>query len=70
MQESLSFFLNGEEYFIKTNASILEILQYFNYHDALFVLEHNNSISNRKNWETTQIKNQDQIEIVTIVGGG
>ena len=38
--------------------------------DSLLVLEHNNSISDKKNWKKIFIKDQDKIEIVTIVGGG
>jgi sulfur carrier protein len=64
------FFLNGEEYFISSDLTILELIKYFDYSDSLFVLEYNNLIYNKKDWNQILIKNNDKIEIVTIVGGG
>ena len=64
------FFLNGQKYFTKVPLTILDLIQYFNYNTSLFVLEYNSSICNKKNWNKIQIKNNDKIEIVTIVGGG
>ena len=64
------FFLNGHKYFIKNKITVLELLNYFNYNKSLLVLEYNNLIYNKKYWNTTFIKNNDRIEIVTIVGGG
>jgi thiamine biosynthesis protein ThiS len=34
------------------------------------VIEYNNVICNKKNWDKIFITNDDKIEIVTIVGGG
>jgi thiamine biosynthesis protein ThiS len=46
-------------------------MKYFNYNTSLLlVLEYNNLICNKKNWDKIFIKNNDRIEIVTIVGGG
>lgn len=64
------FFLNGTKYSIMTNVTIDKIVQYFNYHTKLSVLEYNGLICNKKIWNTIQLKNNDKIEIVTIVGGG
>ena len=70
MSEIKNFFLNGEKYYIKRNINILELVNYFNYNTSLLVLEYNNLICNKKNWNNILIKNNDKIEIVTIVGGG
>ena len=70
MSNSTNFFLNGEKYNIKTNVNLLELVTYFNYNTSLLVLEYNNSICNKKNWNKIYINNNDKIEIVTIVGGG
>jgi len=70
MSEIKNFFLNGEKYYIKDNINILELVNYFNYNTSLLVLEYNNLICNKKNWSNIFIKNNDKIEIVTIVGGG
>ena len=50
--------------------TLSDLINYFNYNTSLFVLEYNNLICNKKNWNKIFIKNNDKIEIVTIVGGG
>ena len=64
------FFLNGNEYYIQSKITLLDLIQYFNYNESLIILEYNNVICKRKNWEHQRIKDKDKIEIVTIVGGG
>lgn len=64
------FFLNGQQYYTKQNFSILELIKYFNYNTSLLVLEYNNFIYNKERWTNTFIKDKDNIEIITIVGGG
>ena len=64
------FFLNGQQYFTESELTILDLINYFNYNTSLFVLEYNSLICNKKNWNQIHIKNEDKIEIVTIVGGG
>jgi sulfur carrier protein len=64
------FFLNGQEYYTEFELTILQLLQYFNYNPSIIVLEYNNSICNQKHWNRIYVKNNDKIEIVTIVGGG
>ena len=70
MIEIKIFFLNGQKYYIKQNITLFDLIYYFNYNDSLLVLEHNNLICNKKKWNETILKDQDKIEIVTIVGGG
>ena len=64
------FYLNGQTYVTSSSLTLLDLIMYFNYNKSLLVLEYNNVICNRKNWDKTFIKNYDKIEIVTIVGGG
>ena len=64
------FFLNGELYYTTENITLLDLINYFNYNDSLLVLELNKLICNKKKWSNTFIKDQDKIELVTIVGGG
>lgn len=64
------FFLNGQEYFTEFELTIFQLMQYFNYNPSILVLEYNNSICNKKYWNNIYIKNNDKIEMVTIVGGG
>lgn len=70
MEESKTFFVNGEEYYTTNEISLLDLLNYFDYNSSLLVLEYNNFICHKKNWDRILILNNDKIEIVTIVGGG
>ncbi len=64
------FVLNGQKYFTEYNLNLSELIEYFNYNSSLLVLEYNNLICDKKNWNNIFIQNNDKIEIVTIVGGG
>lgn len=70
MSKFQHFFLNGQEYSTDHQLTILDVVKYFNYNTSLLVLEYNNQISSKKNWNSIFINNGDKIEIVTIVGGG
>lgn len=70
MLNTKNFFLNGEHYSIKEEVTLLDLINYFNYNSSLLVLEYNNLICNKKNWDKIYITENDKIEIVTIVGGG
>jgi thiamine biosynthesis protein ThiS len=64
------FYLNGQTYMTDSSLSLLDLILYFNYNKSLLVIEYNNVICNKKNWDKIFITNADKIEIVTIVGGG
>ena len=68
--KSKYFFLNGNKYAFYKKLTILDILKYFDYNMSLFVLEHNQLVYGKESWDKIFIKNNDIIEIVTIVGGG
>lgn len=70
LTKAKTFFVNGQEYYTPNTISLLDLLNYFDYNSSLLVLEYNNFICNRKNWDKILISNNDKIEIVTIVGGG
>ena len=70
MPNQITFFFNGNEYYVNKCITLNDLLNYFNYHSSIFVVEYNNFICNKKNWKTTQINEYDRIEIITIVGGG
>jgi len=70
MKSIKNFFLNGRNYQISIDLNIKQILDYFNYQNNIFIIEYNNEICNKRNWENIKISNNDQIEIITIVGGG
>lgn len=70
MSKIKNFLLNGEKYRTENTITLLDLINYFDYNTSLLVLEYNNSICNKKNWNKISIDENDKIEIVTIVGGG
>jgi len=70
MEHKITFFLNGEEYYLNRMISLSELITYFNYQSTLFVVEYNNFICNKQKWDKVVIATNDTIEIITIVGGG
>ena len=70
MTQIITFFLNGQVYFLQQNITLFEIIHYFNYTNSLLVLEYNSLICNKKEWKKILIQDQDVMEIITIVGGG
>lgn len=66
----INFFFNGQEYFTNNEINIKNILKYFNYNNELFIIEYNGIICNKNSWPNHIIKNNDRLEIITIVGGG
>ncbi len=47
-----------------------ELITHLGYQPQLVVVELNGIIINPQNWINTKIKNDDCLEVVTIVGGG
>ena len=70
MNKFITFVLNGQKYYVTKSINLLDLLNYFNYNSSLLVLEYNNFVFNKKNWDKILINENDKIEIVTIVGGG
>lgn len=70
MSEINTFFFNGQEYQTKQLININDLLNYFDYQSSLFVLEYNNFICNKDEWKRINIKSNDKIELISIVGGG
>lgn len=66
----ITFFFNGKEYYSEIRITLNQLVNYFSYNTDVLIIEYNNFICNRQNWDNIFIKNNDQIEIITIVGGG
>ena len=65
--------VNGEEKKIELdqeNALLSKVLSSMGYKPNTIVVELNNLIINSINWEKVKIKDGDNLEIVSIVGGG
>jgi len=65
--------VNGEEKKLELrneNASLSETLDLMGYRPNTIIVELNNLIINSKNWNNVTLKEGDNLEIVSIVGGG
>ena len=64
------FFLNGQKYTTTHKVTISDLIKYFGYNQSLLVIEYNQFICQKTEWDKIFIQKNDKIEIVTIVGGG
>ena len=63
--------VNGEEKKIdQENALLFNALNSMGYKPNTIIVELNNSIINSLKWEKVKLKDGDNLEIVSIVGGG
>ena len=65
--------VNGEEKYIELrqeNALLSHALDFMGYKPNTVVVELNSVIINSKKWDKVILKNGDNLEIVSIVGGG
>ena len=70
MNKTYPFFLNGQKYITSSNITIADLVHYFGYNKSLLVIEYNQFICSKPQWNKILIQNNDKIEIITIVGGG
>ena len=70
MNQIHTFVLNGQKYITTYNVTISDLIYYFGYNQSLLVVEYNQFICNKTEWNKIFIQENDKIEIVTIVGGG
>lgn len=62
--------VNGDTKACPCNTNLPTFLASLGLNPRLVAVEYNGEILHRQYWETTQLKADDQLEIVTIVGGG
>jgi len=69
---STNFFFNGESYNLLSYKvfNLEDLIKFFNYKRNLVVVEYNGKIVHPQKWKKILLKKNDQIELVTIVGGG
>ena len=70
MNQTYFFSLNGQKYRTSANLTLSDLISYFGYNKSLLVIEYNQFICPKPQWDSTFIQENDNIEIVTIVGGG
>jgi sulfur carrier protein len=69
-ENQITIIVNGEQHSCPYNISLPDLLKYLDLNPRLIALEYNGEILHRQFWDSTIIKNNDRLEVVTIVGGG
>jgi sulfur carrier protein len=62
--------VNGETRTCDLHTTLPQLLAHLGLNPRLLAVEYNGEILHRQFWEQTEIKANDRLEIVTIVGGG
>jgi sulfur carrier protein len=62
--------INGNEQSLQGNISIFELIKERGLNPARIVVEHNYGIIPKEKWADTLLNEEDNIEIVSFVGGG
>lgn len=62
--------VNGEAKTCPSGTYLPAFLEQVGLNPKLIAVEYNGEILARPLWERTQLQNHDQLEVVTIVGGG
>ena len=62
--------LNGKKVIIKSNFSILDLLNKYKLDNKKIAIEHNGIIIQRSNYRKKYLKENDKVEIVHFIGGG
>lgn len=66
----MNIFINGKVSEVKKNINIQDILRMNNISDKNIVVEINRTVISKMYWDDTRIEENDEIEIITAVGGG
>ncbi len=70
MFSQINLQVNGETRNCAAQIPLPELLQQLGFNPRLVAVEYNGEILHRQFWESTQVKEGDKLEVVTIVGGG
>jgi sulfur carrier protein len=70
MIESIELQVNGEAQTCSPQTTLPQLLVEMGLNPRLLAVEYNGEILHRQFWDQTEIKTDDRLEIVTIVGGG
>jgi sulfur carrier protein len=62
--------VNGEAHTCLSQTNLPQLLVQMGLDPRLLAVEYNGEILHRQFWEETEIRADDRLEIVTIVGGG
>jgi sulfur carrier protein len=70
MVNQITLQVNGELKTCSPETSLPRFLEQLGMNPRLVAVEYNGEILHRQFWDTTEMKEGDRLEIVTIVGGG
>lgn len=70
MSSQITLQVNGESRTCSPQTKLPDLLEQLGYNPRLIAVEYNGEILHRQFWNETQVQEGDNIEVVTIVGGG
>ena len=70
MQNYLTIFINGDPFNCDSSMSLFDILNYLSIDMNFVIIEYNHSIVDKQNFNSLYLRNNDSIEVISIVGGG
>ena len=70
MSDYLTIFINGDPFNCDSSMSLFDILVYLNIDTKNIIVEYNKNIIDKLKFDCLYFKDNDSIEIITIVGGG
>lgn len=62
--------LNGKQESIDEPGTLMSLVQDRGYNVEVIVIEYNGEVIPKDNWDSICLSDQDQLEIVSFVGGG
>ena len=68
--DTIELQVNGELHTCQPQMTLPQLLVQMGLNPSLLAVEYNGEILHRQFWDETEIKPDDRLEIVTIVGGG
>ena len=66
----MNVILNGKEIYLNKKLNLNDFLASYNVNKSNIVVEINKNIVTRSLWNQYELKDNDEIEIITAVGGG
>ncbi|MBD2775378.1 sulfur carrier protein ThiS [Iningainema tapete] len=70
MSDRITLVINGETKSCISQTLLPDLLQQLGFNPRLVAVEYNGEILHRQFWDQTKVQQDDNIEVVTIVGGG
>ena len=62
--------INGLKYRLNQQVTVNQLIEFFNCNKNAIAIEYNHVLLKQDVWAITFLNNQDNLEVVTIVGGG